>query len=338
MGRSERIELVRKIQVHRGSQVICCLTSDRQNAPGNIAKDFIPIFFEHLSRFREPKKVDVFLVTTGGDILAAFGLSRLVREFSEFVGALIPEKCHSAGTLFALGANEIFMGKAATLTPIDPSIMTPLNPVVELAPGQRQSWPVSVESVAGYRDLVKEDWRLNEEAAGVAFRMLAERINPLLLGDVYRSRQQIERLARTLITYHRNDEREILNIVEKLTRGYGSHDYPISRTEAGSLLDSQMAKDDSKLGKLIWDLFLDFREEMQLGQNFDPLMVVHAATASGKPLPVTDEQKVVVIESETGGDEFERSLQLSLVQTMTPAGPAQGVHAALVRAGWKHYD
>jgi hypothetical protein len=182
MARGERIELIQAIQKHRGSRLICCLTSDRQGAPGIIAKDFIPKFFEHLSRFQQPKKIDVFLFTTGGDTLAAFGLMRLVREFTNSVATLVPEKCHSAGTLFVLGSNEVFMGRAATLTPIDPSVNTPLNPQVEVGPGMRQILPVSVESVAGYKALVKDDWGLNDDATGAAFRILADRINPPRFG------------------------------------------------------------------------------------------------------------------------------------------------------------
>ncbi len=338
MGRENRIELIRKIEKVRGSKVLCCLTSDRQNVPAGIAKDFIPKFFEHLTLFGQPKKIDIFLLTTGGDILAAFGLSRLVREFTDSVGALIPEKCQSAGTLLVLGANEIFMGKAATLTPIDPSVNTPLNPQVEVGPGQRQILPVSVESVAGYKSLVKEDWRLGDEGTSIAFRILADKINPLALGDVYRSRQQIKRLAQTLINYHRHDERNIKKAVEKFTGGFGSHDYPISRSEARQLLAHQISGDDEELAKLIWKLLLDFGAEMKLGQIFDAGMVVQGAIASHQPMPVLDEHKVAVIESEHFGDEFARVLQLSMVQTMTPAGPVHGINAVLVRQGWTHYN
>jgi hypothetical protein len=302
-----------------------------------IAKDFVQVFFNHLLTFQDRSKVDVFMFTLGGDTLAAFGLNRVIREFTDALGVLIPEKCQSAGSLFALGANEIFMGRAAMLTPIDPSINSPLNPVVEITPGQRQSIPVSVESVAGYRTLVKEDWRLNDEATGAAFRILAERINPLALGDVYRSRQQIERLARTLLNDHRKDEQNILGIVEKLTRGLGSHDYPISRTQAREWLGSQIAKDDPTLEKLIWELFLDFSADMRLGQIFDAAMFVQAANNARKTLPQVDEQKAVVIESSSAGDEFERFVQVSMVQVMTPAGPTQTPQVAVVRAGWKHY-
>jgi hypothetical protein len=338
MARKERIELIRRIEAHRGSRLICCLTSDRPNAAGIIAKDFIPIFFNHLNTFKECKKLDVFMFTCGGDTLAAFGLGRLMREFFDKVGVLIPEKCQSAGTLFALGADEIVMGKAATLTPIDPSVNSPLGPVVEMAPGQRQSVPVSVESVAGYRNLLKEEWKLKGQALGLAFRVLAERINPLVLGDVYRSRQQIERLARTLLNCHRSDERSIQSIVEKLTRGLGSHDYLISRREARELLGKQVLGDDLNLETLLWELYEDFANDMRLGQIFDVAMAVHAATAAGQKLPALDEQKIVIVESTIAGDQFERVMLLSMSQVMTPAGSTQTPQAVVVRAGWKHYD
>lgn len=338
MARTERIELIRRIEQRRNSRVICCLTSDRQNAHGIMAKDFIPIFFNHLRSFNGAATVDVLLFTTGGDTLAAFGLSRVLREFSKDVNVLVPEKCHSAGTLFALGANKIFMTKAATLTPIDPSVAGPLNPVVEPVPGQRINLPVSVESVAGYQSLVKEDWKLEGESVGLAFRMLAERVNPLALGDVYRSRRQIERLARTLLSNHRKDESKITEIVEKMTRGYGSHDYLISPIEARELLGSQMAAEDPELEKLVWELYEDFSTEMLLGEIFDAGIVIQSALAAGTRLPVTDQQKIVVIETSGAGNVFERVLQLSLNQVMTPSGPIQAPQGAVVRAAWTRYN
>ena len=338
MARKERIELIRRIEARRGSRLICCLTSDRPNAAGILAKDFIPIFFNHLSTFQECKKIDVLMLTPGGDTLAAFGLSRVIREFAERVGVLIPEKCHSAGTLFALGADEIVMGKAATLTPIDPSVNSPLGPVVEMGPGQRQSVPVSVESVAGYRNLLKEEWGLKGQALGFAFRVLAERINPLVLGDVYRSRQQIGRLARTLLNCHRRDDRNIQSIVEKLTGGLGSHDYLISRREARELLGKQVAPDDPDLEALLWELHNDFKSDMKLGQIFDVGMALHAATGAGQKLPVPDEQIIVIVESTIARDQFERVMLLSMNQIMTPAGPTQVPQAVVVRAGWKQYN
>ncbi len=127
----QRKGIIAQVQAKRGSRLISYLTSDRPNATAILAKDAVPIFYNQLMQWGKIKKLDVLLFTTGGDTLAAFHLGRLVREFAEEVAVLVPEKCFSAGTLFALGANQIYLTGAGTLSPIDPSITTLLNPVAE---------------------------------------------------------------------------------------------------------------------------------------------------------------------------------------------------------------
>lgn len=332
--------MIQAIESRRGSRVICCLTSDRQNANGILAKDFIPIFFSHLQNLEDHDRVDLFMFTLGGDTLAAFGLSRLIREFATKVGCLVPEKCHSAGTLLAIGSDEIFMTRAATLSPIDPSVTGTLNPQVELAPGQRQVVPISVESVAGFKALVTEDWKLDRDGVNAAFRMLAERINPLALGDVYRSRQQIAPLARKLLSVHRSDKDKLEGIIGTLTTELGSHDYLISRTEAREMLTTQVLPDDAELEKLVWDLFQGFSVEMELGQVYDASMAWNAARATGTPTaqPLVVKQQLVVIESLWGRDVWERDILVLGRQVNTPAGPVETVQQQIVQNGWKHYD
>ncbi len=337
--RQDRIQLIAQIEQMRSSHVICYLTSDRENAVGLMAKDAIPLFFNHLKQFADHRKVDVFIFTVGGDTLAAFGLSRLLREFTQSVGALIPEKCQSGGTLFALGANQIVMTPVATLSPIDPSVTTALNPAVEIVPGQRQLLPVSVESVAGFKGLVKEDWGISdEEQLGLAFKMLAERVHPLALGDVFRSRQQIQRLARTLLKCHRKDKQKIDQIVKTLVTELGSHDYLISRSEARALLGRQVAADDKAMEDLIWNLYQDFAKEMELGVAYNVQVLYQRAVAAGQQPPVNAQLKIAVVESASGGDAFEQEVALTQAQMMTPAGPVIGIQQQLVRAEWKHYN
>jgi len=187
MARNDRIELIRQVEAHRGSRLICCVTSDRPNAQGVIAKDFIPLFFNNLVGMGEAplgdvSKVDVFMFTLGGDTLAAFGLGRVIREFTKRVGCTHSRKMPERGNIVCVGGRRSFYGESCHTNPIDPSVNSPLGPVVEMMPGQRQSVPVSVESVAGYRNLLKEEWRLSSQAMGVAFRMLAEKINPWCWG------------------------------------------------------------------------------------------------------------------------------------------------------------
>lgn len=75
-------------------------------------------------------------------------------QFCSEFEVIIPHKCHSTGTLIALGANKIVMTKQATLGPIDPSVNTPLNPHVEGAPPDaRVSKPCMTTSGANFASI-----------------------------------------------------------------------------------------------------------------------------------------------------------------------------------------
>jgi len=336
----ERKTLIAEVEAKRHSRLISYITSDRQNAAAIIAKDALPVFFNQLRALGHTERLDILIFTTGGDTLAAFGLGRLVREFSKWIGVLVPDRCLSAGTLFALGANEIFMTRAGTLSPIDPSITTPLNPVVEgPMPGQRQLLPVSVESVAGFRSLLEQDWSIkSEEMTAQIFKILAEKVHPIALGDVYRSRQQIERLAHQLLSSHRTDEMEIQTVIKTLTRGLGSHDYPISRTEARKLMGGQMAGDDDELESWTWDLYEDFRKELQLGVPYNPSASLATAKTKGEKPPTLSRLDIAVIETSQSRDVFQQEILLSEIMVPGPAGPMKAAQQEILQAGWKHYD
>lgn len=340
----ERKALISAIEQRRKSRLICYLTSDRQNANAIIAKDALPLFFNQLREIGEVQRLDLLMFTTGGDTLAAFGLARLLREFAKWVGVLVPDKCLSAGTLVALGANQIYMTRAGTLSPIDPSITTQLNPQAEgPIQGIRQPLPVSVESVAGFKSLITEDWKIEkEEMLAQLLKVLADRVHPLTLGDVYRSRQQIERLAQELLKKHRKDQKNIQEIISTLTRGLGSHDYPISRTEARELLGRQIAGDDPELETLVWNLHQDYVTEMKWGTPYNPGVEIAQAkekAAEGEgPAAVRVRLDMAVIESLNARDVFEQSFAISETLIPGPTGPMKAVQQEVLDAGWKHYS
>lgn len=342
MPREQRREIIQALERLRRSRVICCVTADRLNATGVIAKDFIPIFYNHLRTFGQIERLDIFLFTSGGDTLAGFGLSRLLRESASYVGALISEKCHSAGTLLILGANEIFMTSAATLSPIDPSVITPLNPKAEAQPGVLAPFPVSVENIAGFKDLMQEEWKLNPTGKSAAFGILSQHVHPLVLGQAYRTRQQIERLARVLLSSHRKDTRNIQGIVEHLTRRLGSHDYLISRKEAMDTLGDQVVSPNAELEGPVWALYEDFREEMELGRIFDPVAVLQQTVSRGGAVPVNIMNRLVIIESSAGSDVWESEMQVS---PAPPPGPQVipltigiPIQQVILYNGWRHYN
>lgn len=313
MGIEERKALIGQIEHMRGSRLLCCLTSDRDGVPGLIAKDFLFRFFLHLRKMQNLEKLDVLMFTLGGDTLAAYALSRFVRQYAKFIGVLVPHLCMSGGTLFALGADEIVMTRLATLSAIDPSIQGPWNPeaTVQLQPGQKTA-PVGVESIAGFKKVVSEEWHLDEEGTSRAFSLLAEKVNPILLGDLQRSKEQIVRLATTLMKLHMKaeDSERIKNAVETLATGLGSHDYQLVAKEARDEVKLQVAEHSPELEDLIIKLYEDFAEEMELGTPFNVL------EGLGQQ-PITKIVKVVMIESLERTDIWEREFAI------TPPGQAQ---------------
>lgn len=61
----------------------------------------------------------LILTTNGGQADAAYRIARLLQLVSERFYLFVPERCKSAGTLLALGANEIIMSPIAELGPLD---------------------------------------------------------------------------------------------------------------------------------------------------------------------------------------------------------------------------
>lgn len=339
LGRSERIVLIKKIEEMRKSRVFCYLTSDRPGLNVQFQKDILPLFVNLLGVNKRYDKIDLFLFTLGGDTLASFGLSRLLREHAPIVNTLIPDKAHSAGTLFALGSNQIIMASGATLSPIDPSIVRPLNPAVQANPGQAaQLLPLSVESVAGFKSLAAEDWKLKGAALATAFQTLTDKVHPLALGDVYRVRQQIEHLASELMRQHRSDASGIKNVVDTLSKKLGSHDYLIYRSEAKKIIGEQIFRDPN-IEQLVWDLYLDFSNEMELGKPLDLNLLWQPTPGNAVQRTANLNLKLAAIESGEKGHVAQKVTTYVETSLTTQNGQlVKQVQENVTSAGWSSYS
>jgi len=61
----------------------------------------------------------IFFVTNGGDIDATYRMARFFKKHYKKLTLNVYGSCKSAGTLFALGADEIIMGKNGEFGPLD---------------------------------------------------------------------------------------------------------------------------------------------------------------------------------------------------------------------------
>lgn len=79
------------------------------------------------------KGLDLILHTPGGDIAACESLVDYLRTmFSGDIRVIVPQLAMSAGTMIALAANVVIMGKHSSLGPIDPQIgNVPAHGIIE---------------------------------------------------------------------------------------------------------------------------------------------------------------------------------------------------------------
>lgn len=234
-GYKDRKAIYEQIEKERGSKVINYVTGDRPGMETQISPDVIDLFVDHLDELWPIERLTLILYTSGGDTATAWRLINLLRTFCEELEILVISKAHSAGTLMCLGANRIVMTKQATLSPIDPSLSHPLNPQVPGgAPNHRVT--VSVEAVQGYLDVAKE--RLDIQHPELLIQVLthlSSQIHPLVLGQIFRTRNQIRFLAESLLRNQHIEEGKKEKIISFLCSDSGSHDHTINRREAKEL-------------------------------------------------------------------------------------------------------
>ncbi len=278
MSRDQRIALIQELERVRGSRVLALVAGDRPGLETRVAQDMIPLVARHLRAIGVKEHLDIFLYSTGGDVLAGYRLVGLLREYcTKKLSVLVPFRCQSTATLISLGADEIVMLPQGQLSPVDPSITGPYNPMVPGIPIQPGAplplLPVSVEEVVSYVHLAKEIGGVQGEAGLVTvFELLTKDVRPMALGQVYRARTQIRMLSKKLLQTHMHDveEQRIDETVKMLTESLYSHDYLISRREARSIgLNAVDPKEDTE--RAMSSLYDQYAIDLMLGQPFSPV-------------------------------------------------------------------
>jgi hypothetical protein len=332
----ERARLLREIEVARNARVISLVLGDRRGMETKLAGDILPFVYERLRAIGQTEEIDLFLYTTGGDSLAAWGLVNLIREHCQRFAILVPFRCMSAGTLMALGANEVILTSGAELSPVDPSVSSPYNPP---APGRQEQvnlLPVSVEDLIGFLHLVRNEVGVKDDAAlGGVLEHLTEKVHPLALGAVYRAREQVAFLARKLLAFHIDDQIRIDGIVEYFTKSM-SHQYLIGRHEARQIMGGEVVPSpaDNLVG-LILSLYEEYRRFLDLDDGFTPEAEIGAE--EGTVVRTYPRAALEVLQNGTLVSRVFRSTrELRSVQVAQPNVniPVMGVQQRTMAEGW----
>lgn len=228
-------QLLADLEAARGSRAIVYWTTPA----ARISQASVVPFYDQLSAIGKRERIDLFLFTDGGDTEVPWRLVSLIREFAASFAVLIPHRAMSAGTVLALGADEIVMTPLGVLGPIDPSRTHPLLPRREGAP---EAEPISVQDMRHAMQFIREaagpDATYTPDAMAEIFKALFDKIHPLAIGAIEQSYALSKLIATRCLETHMDasaDAAKIKGIVDRLCDEFKSHAYQIGRHEARAL-------------------------------------------------------------------------------------------------------
>ena len=319
MGRTERKEIIRKIESHRDSKVLVYFVGDRPILNARIAGDSLRWLYEHLKNMNNDekiKKIDFYLYSLGGNLDTPWPIISILREYCESLNVLIPYKAFSATTLTALGADKIVMSRKGELGPIDPQMIEEqkgkgppgTSPVMK---------PMSTEDVSSYISFIKDKVGITDQNALASLtKSLTDTLSPPTLGQVNRVHSHVRAVAKKMLSQVEPalTTTKIQEIIETLTERTFIHGHSIGRHEAKQI-GLQVEDMDKELEKLCWDLFLQYEEDLQLNSFANPW----AYFDNDDHEEYTEENAIIAcIESVNKCHEYSGPLQLKKIRRAPP--------------------
>ena len=191
--------------------------------------------------------IDLILDTFGGSLDSAFKTIVFLSRFTKRLRVFVPRRAKSAGTLIAIGANELYMSPFAELGPLDTQIRDPRNPTDRVsALDCYQS--VDYVRTFGLNTLSKSFRALAGEARALiplsqlvktsadfsigSIAPILTQVNALDFGGWGRTLRIGEMYAQDLLSRVEYNDNESREIAHQLVYGYTHHPFPIDVNEA----------------------------------------------------------------------------------------------------------
>lgn len=276
--RNSRVERIKVIQDFRGSKVIVYYSID------TLTPNDAEILFDLLQSVGKQKKIDLFLLSPGGYVDPAFKMAKMCRDFSEEkFGIIIPHYAKSAATLLCLGGDELVMGHASEIGPIDPQI--------EIMDEYGRKFTVSANSVEDALEVIEEHSKGDPEKS-LKYMPLLEKINLNTLGQYRRaldsSRQYAEDLLKISTLLKNKNQKMITEVAKKLATSYFSHAYPIKADVASNELKFNIvdATTNKQLWQAMWQLHKLYDAMIKESRDNKKTMITTIFEAEEFSLPI----------------------------------------------------
>jgi hypothetical protein len=190
----------------------------------------------------------------------------LIREKVDKFSVLVPQAAFSAATLIALGADEIVLHPHGNLGPTDPQITNRAKGV-----------QFGSEDLAAFLKFAKSEVGLTDQGPMLElFKQFSEEVGFVGIGVAARSAQLSQSMGEKLLRLHMKSDNQAQKakvISQALTTKFFHHGYPLSRSEAKEI-GLPIAAANPAVEALMWDIWTDIEEELEIRRPFSPLRVL----------------------------------------------------------------
>lgn len=261
-----RKPFLEEIEKIRQRPLICYVTSNRTNAWGQMSSDVITEIAKQINCIdKQHRKVDILIVSNGGDPTVSWRIMSMLREKFENIGILLPFAAYSAATLLALGGDELLMHPFANLGPVDPQMYTKKQGT------QDETLNFGSEDLRHYFEFIRKDVGISDqEQLQKSFDLVCREVGAIPIGAAKRSAQLALTMGEKLLRLHMQDESKAKAIAEEFNTSFYHHGYPLSKKEAISI-GLPVKELDKNLEELMWNLWLDYELEMECSHPFNAL-------------------------------------------------------------------
>jgi hypothetical protein len=274
--------------------------------------------YEQLRAIGKVERLDLFLYTLGGATDVPYRIVTALRKYAKEWNVLIPFHANSAGTLIALGADEIIMGARGELGPIDPTLQ--IKRMVPGPGGQGTAVQdnVSVEDVMAFVKFVQERCKVSEQRAfAAALDKLIDRVDPVALGSVYRTHSHIRDVARRIQrSRQKPPSAKVLNaVVKTLAEKVYAHGHAVG-LEAAVELGLPARPADDTLEDLMWRLLDQYERDMKLWEPLDPAYAVESSPTSADRY--VEEMILAIVETSGAAFQFTGQIDVRARRQLPP--------------------
>jgi hypothetical protein len=242
---------------------------------GGIYRSVDATISELTRKRRRRANVLLILVTEGGDADAGFRIARCLQEkYARFL-FLASGYCKSAGTLVALGANEIVIADKGELGPLDVQMSKPdelmqvqsgltataaLKALHESAYEAFEHFFLMTMGRAGDSISTRTATHIAVQMASALYAPIYGHVDAMHVGEAGRALAIAEEYGQRLIVKGLNAQATAL---ERLANDYPSHGFVIDRREATSLFKN--VREPDELEQMLIDLLAEHAIEPRSG-------------------------------------------------------------------------